>query len=205
MSVVIVPIVEGQGEEKAVRIVIGRITAELNLSVRVEVVHPFRVKRHSFFKAGEFERKIEEAAIRAISAGGEHRRILVLIDSDGDCPLKLAPQLLERAWLARPDIPVSVVLAHCEFEAWYLASASSLRGCCELSAMMEDHPGAEGVQGAKEWLREHMPPNRRYSETVDQPALAAIFDMKRAREGSRSFRKFWQEIERILRDAAGQS
>ena len=103
----------------------------------------------------------------------------------------------------RPDIPVSVVLAHHEFEAWFLASASSLRGQRELSNTIEDHPSPETVQGAKEWLRKHMPPNRKYSETVDQPAFAAVFDMERARKHSRSFRKFRAEIERVLRDCAG--
>jgi hypothetical protein len=108
-----------------------------------------------------------------------------------------------RATEARPDVPVHIVLAHHEFEAWFLASASSLRGHCGLPETIADHPSAEDVGGAKEWLRRQMAPNRKYSETVDQPAIAAIFDMSLARRRSRSFQKFWKEIEDILRAGPG--
>jgi len=205
MSVAIVPIVEGQGDVDAVRIVIRRIALELNLSVQFEVTHPFRVKRYRFLKPGELENTIEEAAIRATSSSAAQKCILVLIDSEGECPKTLGAELRDRARAARPDFRISVVLAHHEFEAWFLASASSLRGQRELSNMIDDHPSPETVRGAKEWLEKHIPTNRKYSERVDQPALAAIFDMKRAREGSRSFRKFWREVERILQDAAEKS
>jgi hypothetical protein len=203
MSVIIVPIVEGYGEESAIRIVIDRITAELNLGVRVRIVHPIRQKRDRLLKPGEFERAIQAAAIQALATTADHRRVLVLIDSDGVCPATLCRDLLGRARQARSDIDTSVVLAHHEFEAWFLASASSLRECCGLSEAIEDHPSPETVQGAKEWLRQHMPANRKYSERVDQPTLTHLFDLNRAREGSRSFRKFWKEIEHILRDSAG--
>jgi hypothetical protein len=203
MSVAIVPIVEGQGEESALRIVIDRITAELNLGVQLRIVHPIRQKKDRLLKPGEFEKAIQAAAIQALATAADHRRVLVLIDSDGVCPATLCRELQSRARQARSDTATSVVLAHHEFEAWFLASASSLRDHCGLSGTIEDHPLPETVPGAKEWFRQHMPANRKYSERVDQPKLAAIFDMKRAREGSRSFRKFWKEIEGILRDSTG--
>ena len=52
--------------------------------------------------------------------------VLLLIDSDDDCPASLgpgAPGTGPRE--ARGDRGISVVLAHREFEAWFLAAAAS--------------------------------------------------------------------------------
>jgi len=55
----------------------------------------------------------------------------------------------------------------------------------------------EAIRGAKEWLRDRHS-CARYSETVDQPALTAIFDIQLARKRSPSFDKFYREVERCL-------
>jgi hypothetical protein len=94
-----------------------------------------------------------------------------------------------------------VVLAHHEFEAWFLASGSSLKGRCGLSADIEDHASPESVQNCKGWLDRWMPRSSKYSETADQPALTAVFDLAPARQKSPSFDKLYREFAVICRRA----
>ena len=123
--------------------------------------------------------------------------ILVLLDCDDGCPATIGPALRSRAKAARPDLPVSVVLAKREFEAWFLAAAESLRGHRSLPDCLVGPDNPEDIRGAKEWLTDKMPRGLAYSESSDQPALTAIFDMNAARRAS-SFDKCHREIARLL-------
>jgi len=96
----------------------------------------------------------------------------------------------------RDDVTVSVVLAKCEFEAWFLAAAESLRGERGLGHDLVSPGDPEGIRGAKEWLRGRMT-GATYSETLDQPALTARFDLDAARRAD-SFDKCFREIRRLL-------
>src|SRR5436305_12240010 len=119
MPVDLAYIVEGDGDLQAVPIAIRKIVQEINPGLGLKI-HPLRVPRNKLVKPGELERSIELAARRAGSGGA----ILVVLDSDDDCPAALGPELLARARKIRSDLPISVVLAKREFEAWCLASAS---------------------------------------------------------------------------------
>lgn len=198
MTAAIVPIVEGQGEVAALRVIIRRITAELTPAIWPRIVHPWRHERGKLLRPGEIERAVEAAATVGLQQSAYRTYVLVLIDADDGCPKTLAPELCARAAAARSDVRTSVVLANREFEAWFLASAGSLAGAGKLIEGTQDHPHPEDVQGAKEWLTKRVPGSRIYSPTADQASFAAAFDMYRARERSRSFRKFWREIERML-------
>ena len=79
-------------------------------------------------------------------------------------------------------------------EAWFIASIESVRSKLGIDRDVAVPPEPESVRGAKEWLSEKI--GRRYSETLDQPALAAIFDLDLARRAP-SFDKFVREV-RIL-------
>jgi hypothetical protein len=78
------------------------------------------------------------------------------------------------------DLPVFVILAQREFECWFLAAAESIRGKRGLPADLAPPQDPEAVREAKGWLRDRMQ-GRVYSETIDQPALAAVFDLNQAR------------------------
>jgi hypothetical protein len=93
-----------------------------------------------------------------------------------------------------------VVLACQEFETWFIAAARSLRGKRGLPEDLEIPDLPEGIRGAKEWLRNRMPKHRPYAETVDQPALAAEFDLQEARRAP-SFDKCFRSIEWLLSQA----
>lgn len=122
---------------------------------------------------------------------------MVDCDWDGGCPAREGPALAQRARHARSDMQISVVLAKKEYEAWFIAAAESLRGQCGLSQELVADPNPESIRGAKEWLSKHMPQNRRYAETIDQPALTALFNMQVARRAD-SFDKCCREIVRLL-------
>ena len=196
MKISIGCIVEGHGEVKAVPTVIRRIASELDPSIVVDIPPPLRVPKTKLVKAelGELERSVEIMANKL----RDKRAIVVLIDSDKDCPAELGPSLLERAKKARSDMFIAVVLAKMEFEAWFIAAAESLRGHRGLPIDLESPPNPEDIGDAKGWLERRMEGGRKYSETIDQPALSAIFDFEQAQKKSDSFDKYYREIANLF-------
>lgn len=79
----------------------------------------------------------------------------MLLDADDDCLVKLGAELLARAQDVRPDRKFKVILANREFEAWFLASASSLRGYRGLSASLDAPTDPEKPRDCKGWLTAH--------------------------------------------------
>jgi hypothetical protein len=99
-------------------------------------------------------------------------------------------------------VPVSVVLANREFEAWFIAAAESLAGQHGFRADLDAPADAERIRGAKEWLREHRADRRPYKPTVDQAPLASAFDLTLARSRSPSFGKFCRDVGWLLAGAS---
>jgi hypothetical protein len=183
-------IVEGHGEMSAVPVLLRRLT--ISARQPVEVLRPIRRPRSTLVKQDGLQRAIELAA-KYVS---RNDAILVIFDADGDCPAELAPRLLAWARAARPDRRTAVVMANNEFEAWFLAAAESLAVAGKLAHGTSSHPDPESVRDAKGWLSAHM--SRRYSETIDQPAFAAGFDLASGRS-TPSFLKLEREVEWLLR------
>ncbi len=189
----IASIVEGDGEVEAVPVLLRRLAALLVPQIFIQVPRPVRVKRDKVVKPGELERAIELAARQAGRGGA----IFILLDADDDCPAELAPNLLARARQARSDFPVGLALAKCEYEAWFLTAAESLRGQRNPAADLTSPPDPENVRGAKEWLSRHMTGTHAYAETLDQAPLTERFDIHGARR-TNSFDKCFRELERLL-------
>lgn len=200
MKVQISCIVEGHGEVEAVPKLIHRVvehyyTTNLNSELVVVTPPPIRAKRNQVVKVGELERKVELAA-RKIKGQGA---ILIILDSDDDCPAQLGPALLYRALQVRHDLPIAVVLAKQEFEAWFLAAAESLRGQRGLQNDIDPPNDPEAIGPAKRWLSQQMEGSRTYRETRDQAALTALFDIDKARQVG-SFDKCYRDIVRLLEE-----
>ena len=194
-EVKIAAIVEGHGECEAVPILIRRIARDIDPGFVPNVLQPLRVSVNKLLKEGEIERSITFTARKLQGRGG----IIVIVDCDWDngCPAKDGPALLKRAKTARNDLPISVILAKKEFEAWFLAAAESLRGKKGLPNDLEPPEDPESIRGAKEWLSDRMLPSKSYTETTDQPALTAEFDMNIARTAD-SFDKCYRDIRHML-------
>lgn len=188
----IVTIVEGDGEVKALPILLRRV-AEARGIYDLDVPAPIRVRRDQFIRRDEeFKRKIQLAAAKAKDA-----KVIILLDADDDCPVELAKDIAERAQLVAPGLKLSVVVARREYEAWLLAGADSLAGKRGLREDMEAPAEPDSIRNAKGWLSERIRTGR-YHEVSDQPALTAVIDLEQVAARSRSFRKFVKEVERAL-------
>ena len=180
---IIQPIVEGQGEETAVPLLLRRLQDEAH-AWGFEVGRPHRRRRTQLVKKDTLQSAVRVAALREDCAG-----ILVLFDADDDCPRELAPTLEQWAREAAGGKYCAVVLANREYEAWFLAGIEALRGTSGVLPDANSHPDPESPRDAKGELERRMPPGASYSPSVDQEKLTAHFDLERAYRRCRSFRK----------------
>lgn len=187
---------EGDGEVRAVPLLLRRMVPEIDSECFAEVPRGYRWSRSSLTASGGLE-----AAVGTVAALYRDHAILVLIDSDDDCPAALGTELQMRVKASRPDLRVSVVLAHREYEAWLLASAESLAGKKGLPTTLAGPPEPETIRDAKGWLTTQLPGSARYRETQDQEALSALMDFQLALDRSRSFRKLWKEVQALIQSA----
>jgi hypothetical protein len=176
-------VVEGHGEVLAVPLLVRRLLPG------VITAKPVRITKSKLIKPGELERAIQ----LAFATNGAEGPVLVVLDADDDCPAMLGPQLKKRAISVAEGQEISIVIAKCEFEAWFLAAAESLAGKRGLKQGLSAPADPEAVRGAKEWLTKNMSRNSCYSPTVDQAALAAAMDLNAAR-CCRSFDRFCRKI-----------
>jgi Domain of unknown function (DUF4276) len=93
---------------------------------------------------------------------------------------------------------IAVVLLNHEFEAWFLAAATSLAGHHGFFENLQSHGNPEVPRDCKGWLTKQRAHGHPHKETVDQAPLASIFDLKAARENSPSFDKFYRDVTRLL-------
>lgn len=155
---------------------------------------PIRVRRDRFLnREKEFRRFLLLAADKCGASGW----ILVLLDADDDCPAQLSANILARAREVVPHRSVSVVIANREYEAWFIAAATSLDGQRGFSYSAVERIEPERNRDAKGWLKKHMA-NGRYDEITDQPALSARLGLEEARSNSRSFRKLCEEWQKQM-------
>ena len=142
----------GSRAERILRRLKDRICPALELDL------PYPVRRPRDRLTGKsFDHDIDFAVDQAGSEG----IVLILLDSDGACPADLGTRLMNRARKARPDHKFLLCLAHQEFETWFLAAAESLRGKPHFKGTLDPPPNPESIPGAKEWLGNRMPANRK--------------------------------------------
>jgi len=191
MTIPIISIVEGHGEVEALPLLLRRLAADICPQHWVDAPYPIRVPRDKLLKAGQLERYFQFAAAKAAHGG-----VLILVDAEdpeNGCPALLGPSIYERTSAVRNDTPTLVVIAKNEYEAWFLASAESLRGKRGLRNDIEAPKDPESIRGAKEWIQDRLHEGNRYSETVDQPALTGLFHLQTARRSS-SFDRFYRRF-----------
>jgi hypothetical protein len=188
------PVVEGHGEVAAVPVLVRRLIEAGGISTAgLEVGRPIRRNRSHLVQEGSLREAVRLARLQPGCRG-----ILILLDADDDCPAELGPRLQGWAEQEAREIPCAVVLAHREYEAWFLASLDSLRGQRGIRADAAAEAAPEAIRGAKERLARYLEGGAPYFETSDQPALTARFSLAEAHRRSRSFRRLVRGFEILV-------
>jgi hypothetical protein len=188
-------IVTGHGETYSIPILVRRIAERLGVH-DLQVPKPFRISEGKLYKDNDLEWAVRFVVSKVEPDGG----VLVVLDADAkghECPAIEGPKLLARARRCAPSARIEVVLAKQEYEAWFLAAAASIAGKRTLPADLQAPDDSEGIRDAKGWLADRM--DRGYSETVDQPAFSALFDLEVAQSRSKSFDKLVRSVAALLR------
>lgn len=175
------PIVEGHGEVAAVPVLLRRLIAEA-AAYDVQVGRPFRQRRSELVQPDRLKRIVNLAWRQpGVSA------VIIIFDADDDCPMVIASDVLR--WAREVQLGNYAVVVACrEYEAWFLASVESLRGCASIRPDATYLGKPEAPRGAKEALEELMSQGAGYVEVADQPSLSAQMDLSAAYSRSRSFR-----------------
>jgi len=198
-------VVEGHGDAQAALNLVTRLWTDLALA-------PFHWAEPMRGKNLHQERGLQKAC-EMLRAKRDANAVLILRDEDDGCPKDLAP--LAAAWVRslRLPFPSAVVLAHREFEAFFLPCISRMAGQklqgpggveregLAVSACFSGNP--EAVRGVKEWLSRQMPPGRAYKPTVDQLPLTRLIDFNVLRNYTPPLPCFGS-LERALRFIGGQ-
>lgn len=192
----VVPIVEGHGEDQAIRTLLQRIWTDLLGGEYLEVLKPIRGKRYGLVREDELDRAISLALLKlgpATSAG----LVLVLLDADKDLPCVLGPELTAKARKSHGNADVACVVANVEYETWFVAAAESLAAYLEIPHGVSIPDDPERERSGKGWIKRFFK-GVKYSETVDQPRLTAKMDLALCRRRSASFDKLCRELEKRL-------
>ena len=194
----IVPIVEGPGDVDATPIFWRKILYARMDCYDISIAKPKKAGgRSALDRPGGIERFIEYASDTP-NCGG----ILILADSDDDCGLEWAEGMCVRCKTRGLSVPIAVVCAVREYEAWFLASLNSIRGNrirqnVSFDQRVEYIGYPENLAGVKEWITGQMPPGRAYKETSDQASMTSLIDLSLAHANSRSFRRLCHAMEEL--------
>jgi hypothetical protein len=207
MPLRVVAIVEGHGEDGAIRTLLERIWYELLGGDYIEVI-PWRAKQGQMRKKEGLSRIVEAAAIElhATERMDFRRLLMVIIDSESqECPKTIAAGRLAWAKEVRSDAAteIAVVMPNPMFETWFAAAADSLRGKNDLAAELAKPENPEGEGLGKGWIKKNLP--HKYKETVDQVRFVSHMSLTECRDSSRSFRKLIKELEARLQPLPPQA
>jgi Domain of unknown function (DUF4276) len=189
----IVPIVEGPGDIEAVPELLRRILYDIYHAYDWQIAHPLRANNLTAL------RQRVDSFMGYAHGIPDCGAILVLLDLDDGCP---KDEALSLAHVIRNGYhyshPVAVVLAHCEYEAWFLASLDTIAGNCDLPKELSYPQPVENRRGVKEWLTEQMPPGIAYSETHHQVRMTQFIDLALAQSHSRSFQRLCHAVSELI-------
>ncbi|WP_241562072.1 DUF4276 family protein [Streptomyces hoynatensis] len=186
------PIVEGHGEVAAVRQLITRIGERH--AVWIEVAQPFRLDSAKMRKPEELAKAVRLQEVRVKGRTGGVLIIRDGDDSDIQCPVELARLIAPEAEAF--SVPVEVVIAYHEYEAWILASADSLRSHPSVRDNAVAPAEPEAKRNAKAQLESMM--HESYKETLHQAKFSSMIDLAMASEKSRSFRRMMHAVEKLI-------
>ena len=168
-------VVEGHGDKDAALNLVIRLGQDLNLrpvswaALRGKNLHQ--------------ERGIAKVC-DLIRSKPDCESLLIVRDEDDACPKDTAPSAAEWLRKQRLQFPAAMVLAHREFEAFFLPCMARMAGRRLVDAHGIERPGLvpdarfegdpEDIRGVKEWLSDRMPRGRSYKPALDQLPLTRM-------------------------------
>ena len=162
----IISLVEGEGDEKAVPSLIHKVLSDNNRwdwyagpPIKVRSLGALRKRLRLHFSRAA-QRKNCEA-------------MLVLLDSDDDCPKEEAKKLAAEIRSLNLAQPVAIVFAHREYEAWFLASLPTIAGHHNLSPDVVYEGDVEAKRDVKGWFKKQMSRDR-YNPSSHQKKLTKL-------------------------------
>ena len=203
MPLRIAVIVEGHGEDSAIRGLLNRLWYEHLNGDGLEVLRPLRMSQGKLIQEDGLKKAVDAAKIDLDRRPPDEFRklVLILIDSEGKPPCQLAPQFLHWANQARMDADIACVLPHIMFETWFVAAASSLAGQNDLPGDLTTPDNPEENRLGKGWLKKQLP--RKYIETVDQARFIGRMNLAECRANSPSFDKLCRELQKRMPSPEG--
>ena len=186
----IVAIVEGQGEETAVPILIREWLTLNHLHDRWIVGdRAVCAKGQANLLAQSLPKKqrgIEYFVKAALAADPDF--LLIVLDADDVC--------LERARAVAGHKEIGVVIADREFEAWFLHHRAAIATSCPTASPWEPTRRIEDIRDCKKVMGRLF---GSYEPTVDQARFTRLLPLADgAASPSRSFRKLHKELGRLL-------
>jgi hypothetical protein len=197
----IISLVEGRGDESALPALIDKILRDTN-SWKWYVGTPIKVQNLG---------KLRKELVYYLSRAANKKNcgaILVVLDSDDECPKEEAEKLAHAIQPLNLAVPVAIVFAHREYEAWFLASLPTIAGHHGLPADVLYEGEVESKRDVKGWLRQQMSRNR-YNPTSHQKKFTSLIELELAYDclrpaplgNYRSFRRLYHAIEQLLEAA----
>lgn len=123
--------------------------------------------------------------------------VLIVLDLDDGCPMNEAVELASALRLHGLPFPVSIVLAHREYEAWFLASLDSIAAEEPLLRGGSYDGEPESPRDCKGRLSAIMPEGQIYKPTLHQARFTRVLNIDAALAGSRSFRRLVHAVEEV--------
>jgi len=184
----ILALVEGEGEESAVPLLLRRLLWEMQV-FDVQVGTPMRRTRDQL--AGKDGLA---AVLDLVRKTEDVDGVLVLLDADDACPALEGPRIAGLLQEMAPDLRTGIVMANREYEAWLLASWETMSEPGRRTRLTDDPDAPRDAKGRVARVL-----GIRYHEPLDQVRLTNRIDLRVAAQRSRSFRKLMMEVERLLR------
>lgn len=192
----VVPIVEGDGDAAALPQLLHRILHERFQRYDVTVAQGKSnvVKSNGRQKLEkDFDKFLRYAQIKPSCDA-----ILILVDSDRDCPVDLRKRYIELCDQVGVLCPIEIVCAQRTFESWFIASVDTIKGFHGISETAVLPDGVDEIQNPKQWLSSQMPSGQSYKETIHQLSFSNRIDLELAYSRSRSFRRLCHALELLL-------
>jgi hypothetical protein len=186
-------IVEGEGDKKAVPVLIRNI---------LHAHHIYDCTLKPTQTRGEYPvvaKNFDEYFQFALS---ENAPILWVMDFDAegcDCPCKEAQKLLDRAAELRPGWPIEIAFLVKEYEVLFLHDENATRQVFPNIKKYPPFPStAEEIRDAKGWIKRLQSSDMKYKETVYQAKITAHLNLDLLREKSKDFAHLERAILKLI-------